>query len=368
MYSTNLQQGIVFSSELNELIFTFQINDSDYLNHADIYVISDHGPVIFSSRLFFKGNSASIYNFRSLVEENLFSLGESYDRLEIEVSVNDAQQQSTFVDVIYCNEFALIKDREYFLRSNFLSYAVNSRIPRAGFSYFLELYAVKDEPIEYKISAIYRDEYQKQVNIDFYSTKNVAPSDGLYSIEVGYEIVNNLIAERLAGHQFELLAFSVFAGERCASFFIDVDLKQKDAYMFKNKFNISEIVFIPAQIKCKSDLELSSAIVAGKKMQYDLKPSRTFEVESGPLTVEEAERAELFLMSAKKYKAIVYDDYSVEWTEILVSDIKCDIDLKPDEPPAISFSWLPTDSRPLAVFSDSVNTRIFAKQFNPIFN
>jgi len=85
-----------------------------------------------------------------------------------------------------------------------------------------------------------------------------------------------------------LLSFTVRCGQRSVTSFVDNSLTDLESFYFRNCFNVWDSATLPVETTAKTDIERSLAIINGSSRFYNQSTAKTYEVEAGPLTSDEA--------------------------------------------------------------------------------
>lgn len=157
----------------------------------------------------------------------------------------------------------------------------------------------------------------------------------------------------------DLLYFSIEFDDSRKTFY----LIQDPAYLtftFRNIFNVEEYIDIVGLMTTKSDISRETAVSHGQSKHYDRNITRSYEIQTQPLTSDEIPLFEQFLGS---HNVRLY--YEGNYWPILITDQTCEPNTDDESLTTIKFSWKFADRRP-RFFSHEING-ITTPQYN-IFN
>ena len=154
-----------------------------------------------------------------------------------------------------------------------------------------------------------------------------------------------------------------------ASVFVDPVLSFVDTFYFRNCFNVWNWAALPCVTTANSDIDRSIAVVNGTSQFYDQSVEKTYEVEAGPLTSDEAEWIDQLLT--------LYDVFRIEpdgtnpsdpyiLAPILITDSTCEVHNSDDKLNSVKFTWRYADNHPCVRLSASPG--IFTSPYNIVFS
>lgn len=273
--------------------------------------------------------------------------------------------------VVYCEASNILgTNLEKFLETNFLTTCKNRRIS-PDFTFvlsFIDTSDSRDIPMAY-INV--RNKLSGAVTQIATALSAVKNRDGSCSIDIfkvelqilaidkGYDVIK----------EYEIISFSVECGQRYASFFIDNSLLMAETFFFMNYFNVRETVDIAGMTKYKFDVDRSLARMPGKSVFYDRKITKTHELNTAPMVLEEVEFLEQLAASPSAYRLerVKQTDgsYFYKVSEILITDVDVQYN-DDDKTQTVKFTWRYANNRP-AVYLDAPE-RIFTSQFNNVYS
>lgn len=251
---------------------------------------------------------------------------------------------------IYCDRDIDIYDFEPLLRSHFLTAAASRRVAPESFV-FLPFFAYSGELVNYEVFVDYvlkgtGDEERGTRTAGHCSFKGplqgttTAANDVWVHIIFCAEVKRH--AEDMVGGEVELTAFTVRVGDRAASFFIDKSLAGTRPFYFRNCFNVSDNLFVPAVTTAKTKVDRSLAVLGSVSQFYDATCEQTYEVQSAGLTADECSLAEQMFCSddvRTPYESAPDDGDFDALRLVLITDSTSEIADEPEKPNQVKFTW-----------------------------
>ena len=165
----------------------------------------------------------------------------------------------------------------------------------------------------------------------------------------------------------DLFAYTVTVGKRVQDFQIDhTEAVADPVLLFTNSFGCQEIFYCLGKKKIAPTFERKSAVISGKKINYSVKETRTFEGDTGVIPPSMAHFAEDLLRSDEIY---LFRDYTQD-KEITFTDSKSERTNELDDMAEFTFSYQYAQRVQNVVFKNIDNTggRIFDDSFDDTFN
>lgn len=139
-------------------------------------------------------------------------------------------------------------------------------------------------------------------------------------------------------------------------------------FRFRNLFNVPEFVDVVGKLKRKTSVDRDTAICGGKSRHYNQVINRTFEVETGALTPDQALTLEQLFCSHEVELCGSVDDY-----RILITDHTCEVDNDDENLVTMKFSFRMEGARPVLLDSEMAmlvpgHTHIFTHEFTADFS
>lgn len=361
-------QGIILSSAVGEL----QVEvDGDFV---DVTLTATGGIVILSERYYAHGGYVTLYDLGSLIEAEMNKSGQSCADFTLRVFTDTVSNKadSCVLHILYCDRFTVCTDIPTFLKENFLT-TLSMRRVATGSTLSLFLYAEAGESLEYSVQHTFRKAdsdapYQHRYIMDSGKT---ADTSGVVQINVP---LSSVIADA-AGFatarpgDITLLSFTVRCGQRSVTCFVDNSLTDLESFYFRNCFNVWDTATLPVVSTAKTDVERSLAIINGQSRFYNQSTAKTYEVEVGPLTSDEAEWIDQLFSSHDVFRiepdpTNSYDPLLL--APILITDATCEIQDGDEKLNRVKFTWRYTDNRPIVRLSASPG--IFTEPYNLVYS
>lgn len=364
----NKPQGLVLSSSLSSLIV-----ESDK-NVLTVSVLNETGDTIFSEEYYAYGGKVEVFDLNSIIEADLklngncvaaYSIAvEWFNRPVISGSPSDPsnyQSDSSFFKVLFCEAMLpKLSDISVWLENNFLTTSDARRIPSV-FDFRICFFSDKKGIDPFEVKCLYRSENSDVVNMFVYQGNPSSSSDNLLHIDLSDNLIRQWMkSENIPDDNLQIVSFSIDCGGRYVSFFLDKSLDDKPTFFFRNIFNVWDFITIPALTSEKTEVERSLADIGHKSMFYDKTVSKSYEVQTGPVTVNEVDLIAQLVASHDVYRIV-----NNIMQPILITDPDCS-SKDNSELQSVKFTWRYADNRvPLHI---SVPDRIFTKEYNKVFS
>ena len=136
--------------------------------------------------------------------------------------------------------------------------------------------------------------------------------------------------------------------------------------LFTNSFGCQEIFYCLGKKKIAPIFERKSAVIGGKKINYQVKETRTFEGDTGIIPPSMAHFAEDLLRSDEVY---LFRDYAQD-KQITLTDSKSERTNEADDLAEFTFSYQYSQRIQNVVFKniDTSSGKIFDRSFDDTFN
>lgn len=325
------------------------LTDKEYI---DVDISTTETGKLLSERYYATDGRVLLYDLRSLVEQAMRPSGIVVMSVWFEVYVDIPDDHSDDYDrggfkCIYCDRDIDIYDFEPLLRSHFLTAAASRRVAPESFV-FLPFFAYFGELVNYEIfcdflsggepgHCSYKGPLQQTS-----ATSNEVWTHTIFCAEVKQH------AEDMVGGEIELTAFTIRVGDRAASFFIDKSLAGTRPFYFRNCFNVSDSLFVPAVTTAKTKVDRSLAVLGNVSQFYDATCEQTYEVQSAGLTADECSLAEQMFCSndvRTPYESAPDDGDFDALRPVLITDSTSEIADDPEKPNTVKFAWRYAENR-----------------------
>lgn len=363
-------QGIIFSSALGDLAVDV---DGEYVD-VKLYT---PGRVILSERYYAYGGAVTLCDLGSLIEAEMRASGQSYDEFTLSVFTDTTgnKSDSCVLHILYCDRMTVCSDIQKFLSENFLT-TLSYRRVAPGSTESLFFFADKEESVAYTISHRYRKSGSEALFHHSYTVDADKTASSASVVQIN--IAQSLVIADAAAHagvrlsEVSLLSFTVYLGQRSITFIVDESLDSRpsalNSFIFRNCFNALEVATLAAVTTAKTDVDRSTAIVNGRSRFYNQSATKTYEVETAPLTSDETEWIDQLFTSHEVFR--IEPDPTNEYdplvlAPVLITDSTCEIQDGDDKLNKVKFTWRFADNRPLVRLSASPG--IFTSPYNIVY-
>lgn len=361
-------QGIILSSAVGEITVAVE---GEYV---DVTLTATGGIVILSERYYAHGGYVTLYDLGSLIESEMNKSGQSCADFTLRVFTDSVNNKADFclLHILYCDRFTVCTDIPAFLRESFLT-TLSMRRVAPGSTLSLFLYAESGESLEYSVQHTFQTNKSEVrfIHSYFMDSGKTAATSGVVQINVPLSSVIADAAGFAAARpdNITLLSFTVRCGQRSVTCFVDNSLTDLESFYFRNCFNVWDSATLPVETTAKTNIERSLAIINGKSRFYNRSTVKTYEVEAGPLTSDEAGWIDQFFSSHDVFRiepdpTNSYDPLLL--APILITDSTCEIQDGDEKLNTVKFTWRYTDNRPIIRLSASPG--IFTEPYNLVYS
>ena len=350
----NKPSGIVLSSEFTELAI------STNLKQVYVTVQNQSYDYIFHEFMWVNGTSLTLFDIASLIEADM----KKHDWILADYTFNvfnDTESDSFSVNVLYCESFSTAGvDPDKFPSEFFLTKAGEKRIS-PDFSFSVYFYSEKSTAETFELKCLYR--YKDSQDILSFTTRGYSVGSAkIFHIDLSSKLILQwMVSARISTNDLEIVSLAVDCGGRYMAFFVDKSLINGQTFFFKNIFNAWDFLTLPALTSEKTDVERSLANIGAKSIFYDKNVSKSYEVQSGPITTEEADLIAQLVASHDVYRISNETIFP-----ILITDSDCSVN-DGDEMQSVKFIWRYADNRPNIELPSELE-RIFTSEFNKVFS
>lgn len=360
--------GIILSSTLGDIAIAV---DGDFVD----VTLTATAKTILSERYYAYGGNVTLYDLAPLIEAEMRSSGQTFAQFTLRVFTDTTNNKadSCVLHILYCDRLIIHADVPTFLSENFLTTLPMRRIaPNSSLSLFL--FAQAGESLAYTISfRAFVPEINGYIHGEKqYDTGKTASYLGDVQLNISLNDICDYIGKTYTAavqHPFELQSITITCGQRSITFFIDPELENFSSFYFRNCFNVWDVALFPAVTTAKTAVERSTAIINGYSQFYNQTNNKTYEVEVGPLTSDEAEWIDQLFTSYDVFR-IEFDPTSPDdpylFAPILITDSTCEVKDTDDKLNSVKFTWRYADNRPYLRLSASPG--IFTSPYNPVFS
>lgn len=277
---------------------------------------------LFSTVLYAFNGYVTLYDVASIIEEDMRKYGMSVGDYLIRIG-NDSLR----IEPVYCDYMAVGLN----LDGCFLSTMTSQRV------YVDSAFEINSLPNRDPVNLVclYRDSDGVTGSYAFPSS---GPDFEHGCVRGTFRMILDRLNEELNA-EVSLIAVTVRNGSRSKTYYImpgDADVH----FYFRNCFNAFDYIDLKGIITEKTAVSRELAICAGRASQYDRRVNQTFEFQSEPLTMQEAETVSQLVASHE-----VYLEHGESVERILVTDHTCEIDNDDAALCTVKITWRYVDGR-----------------------
>lgn len=342
--------GTMLSSQIGDIPISV---DGTFV---DVRLTAPGNVTVLLERYYAYGGNVTLYDIGSLIENEMRTSGIAYGEFTLALlNSAGAVVDSHKFHILYCDRYTVCTDTEKFLAENFLTTLQHRRVA-TGDTSSLFFFANSGDSIQAAVTVRFRKVGSDVVLPPAHFTLNQgqkADSTGVVQLNISLDYFIGQFASSKVTKNFEweIVTLTVNVGQRSITLYVDPSLDGKgDAFAFRNVFNVWDMAYIPGVTKAKTDIERSTAVINTASRFYNQRVSQTFEVETGPLTSDEAEWIDQLCTSHQvmRIEANACDDTEpFLLVPILISDSDCEVSDTDEKPNTVKFTWRFEDNRPI---------------------
>ncbi len=319
---------IYLSSHLPEDIY---IGTSKNSIEFSVYVDGDK---VFSSVYYPYNQVICVRDIRSIVEQYMFEQDLNIATLTLEAKEQEGTS-SVIDDVkVICSSFKSTLGSEAFLGQNFLTTRRSALVP-------------KNESV--KLYYFMKDGEEKGWSAEIYYSFPDAPDKIHKSTCNGQQVqsegdavnmdtVTKEFFEEVMWDTYDIhcvvVAVQYHVGSRSFNIFF-TDEKPSDVFSFINAFNVPERMYLYGATTTKTEVNRSEAVIGRKTLFYDETVTVKHEVETAPMTYDEAMWLNQMFCSKWVNRPLPNNNYAT----VLISDITSEVTDSDKELMKLKFSW-----------------------------
>ena len=364
---------IYFPSEVQ---LTSEVPDITIRTDAEALTIEISGSnaTAYKERLYPFNGHVTLRGVSSLLEDAMRAHGLSEAEFTIEAYGNTRSEHyaSLTLFVVFCDR-QLVGGYSYdMLMNNFLTDTQYKRISADGID-TLYFYAPARALISYYAWYTYRlpGDTHDRTWASIFSANARALDKGIFPIEIRIADLIAELAQRISRpvEDITVQAITIRNEDHLLTYYVSPQ-KPSVAFMFRNSFNLLETVYLWAKTIEKLKVERSVAVCNLRSSFYDQTTTLTYEVETSPMTVEEAKWVEHLLASADVRlvdpNTMALDPDTDLLPHVLITDLTSEIQDGREDMNIIKFTWRFADERP--ALRPPLPGRIHQDAFTPFFN
>ena len=314
---------------------------------------------IYTTRLYPYNNTATFYGFRDILRQNMKARQLCLASLSIVAAEADGAEYYENKYIIY-NEVTDMDDERDLLWARFLTTRTYYTLPRMGGQLPLAFFSDENEEKTLRAECVFKKEDGSIWMGQFVKSIYPFQTPHVYYVYLTAEEIVRYMENAEGAPVGKLLSFTCHVGNRSMTVYMTDEPFEVD-FSFRNSFNVTERIYIYGTTKWKSSFERKEAVSQGIVSFYDMTEERKYEVETAPMSTEEAEWFNEFLASS-----YVQRDLNADWQPtVLISDITSEISDNAKELIKMKFSWRYNDNT--RWISTNSHPQVFSKPFNDTF-
>lgn len=339
-----------------------------------VAVISSGPDEIFRSRYYPAAGVTTIYDLRSIIEQYLTRTpGRCFASFMIEISPdgdNTHPEVATIeFDAILCSMDLIVADDWQWLDENFLRLTGHQRIAPDGvirLSWFAN--SSVPQPVDIACNYISTDTGVASVHS---FREECFPDDSnpdrIFTFSMRADQIEAMATMNL-DRPIRLLAVTIRAGRRSATFYIDPALSAATHFFFTNCFNVIDQLTLPAVVTRKMETDRAAAESLGRVIPYNDRPRRSFELQSGALSSPETILAEQLIASTDVRLPVASASGEQDFEAmhpIVITDFTADFANDDENLNTLKLTWQFQSMRPTLIPDQSGG--VFDHNYNPAF-
>lgn len=313
------------------------------------------GEYIYTTTLLENNGVATFYGLHDIIRQNMRSRRLSMASFAVYAAHEDGMETLEDKYIIFA-EVQDINDERDMLWERFLttrSYYVMPRMYNLTFAFFSD----NSEQFTAYADCVFKEEDGTIRTYTFNRTLYHYNYPKIYYVYLSGQEIQNVIERDEGGPVGTLLSYTFHVGPRSMTVYISDEPFEVD-FNFYNSFNIMEQIFIHGSTKLKTSFDRKEATSQGVTTFYDMNTVRKYEVETTPLTLEEANWFNEFLESP-----YVERELNQDWLPtVLISDITSEISDSAKDLVKIKFSWRYDDN------TQYIDTNRYPQVFSAPYN
>ena len=358
--------GPVFVSEL--AMVTISTNAASCVFN----IMNRSGQSVYKETLWASSGKIVVYGVDKILKHIISTTGLVFDKFYFNVTASNTAYDSDQMtcDVIYLDRTVIGVSAKDFVTNNFLTTLGSRQVP-SNLDIPLAFFKLSDDSPSVTVAC----ELYDSVNDNFnYTTLTFqldmpASSVGLAQFNFNPKTLEELASSVLGPNigVLNLRSFTVVAGARSLTCFVNHDLDNMRCFYFRNLFNALELAALHHATKRVSKAESSEAYSNGRKSVYDRRLIKSFEVETAPLTLELGDWIDQLLTSPDvKTVVALADDGSTTLADVVITDSTCEISDEAEASNTVKFTWQFAEAAN-AIIANAPSA-IFTEQFNTTFS
>ena len=348
-------------TEIPIFVFSSQIGDIELsTDQAKIEIVVEDGLTkMFKTMLYAYNGKVTLVNIGEVLENYMLANDKVFTAFTVYYNTAEGAYIGSFnLNTQYCS-LKLDTNPGLFGSYNFLSTLTAKRVPRNAIDYIWLLHGQDSGVV--MAHCVYEQENGEIANKTVTVRRLITNDLGVTQIIINQTQL--LLLLRSGGTSVsKLLSFAIEFNNRYFTYYV-TDKVADVSFVFKNCFNVDEIAYFNAITTTTTKVNRSTAVVGGRHLFYDQSVDKTYEVESAPLTSDEAYWVEQLLMS----HSVRLNDSSLH--DVIITDSTCEISDNDEQLNKVKFTWQFAMKTPHLMKSFREDTNgIFTEPYNQTFN
>jgi len=310
--------------------------------------------VFFSTTLYAFGNVVELYDAGRLIEDRFRTLGRITDSVAVVFDGVSARFRA-----LYCSHDLGI---DFDCTSTFWTSSATAVVHRNS---AICLAHHDDGSSLYRVNLVGRSADGSLAVAEAEFTKAPVAQYVFFSVD---EIIKYALDGATPGHEIsEPAYFSISHAQLRKTFYIVADPFYL-TFRFQNMFNAPEYIDVVGRLTDKLSVERGLAVCAGRARQYDRTINRSYEVQTGPLTADQALAIGQLIASSGVQLCAASQDY-----DVLITDHECSTDNDDTSLRSVKFTFRFAGNSPMILESElgalmPAAGRVFSQQFTAQFS
>lgn len=350
-------------TEIPVFAFSYELQEIElYTDLGSVMItIEDGAKEFFRTTLYSYNAKVTIINIAEVLENYMRNNNQVFTAFNVYYRDADESELGSFnLNTLYCTHSIKAVAGEY-ASKHFLTTLSAKRVPRDSTEFLSLLHGQEMGNILAHCVFVSKEGTIETATV---TLKRVTTDDiGVMTFSVSeYQV---LLLTLLSGkYPQKILSYTVEFNGRFFTYYI-ADFVPEVKFTFRNCFNVEDTAYFDAITTSKTKVNRSLAIAKGQYSFYDQSVEKSYEVQSAPLTQEEAEWVEqLFIShSVRLGTSTVVDNLP----EVIITDMTCEVADNDEELNQVKFTWQYVDKRP-HLPAPPTESEVFTDEFNQVFS
>ena len=279
------------TTSFNSIYLTAQLPETVFVGTSEKSItikVEVDGDEVFKSVYYPYNQVVAFRDLRSIVEAAMLDQGLDIATIDIWADTSSGASSAVQdVKVIYSDR-KFVKDTEALLRAQFLTTRTSALIPKDGHVLLCNYTKAYEEGYN-NITIYYSMPYAADtvLTYNYYMGRVQSGTAKIVSVKLDYTYFKTII-DNVTGGNSTIQGAEYQIGSRKFNIFF-TDEQPTDNFEFLNCFGVQETLYLYGATTIKTEIDRSEAVSGRKTQYYDETVKVKHEVETAPLTFEEAE-------------------------------------------------------------------------------